>query len=359
MSKQRGIIGAISVSFMAGTSLSASAANLNYFYDSSQDGAYNAANAASHASNVINYYEGFQGDLSTEAETIITETFTNLSTYMGTDGLINAVRDRYVPFTPIFRGHGIHYVKPLDILNPAVATNPTGLNFDEHGNLIAAFYFQEQHTINGPGTGFYATLQDVEPDELSFDGLLTRYQNFKANDDYNTSEPDIFEVFGSLASWHTHNDVKIENIGSLDSEEIIFDQDLSDEEWVSALLTGLADDDIDLAVYEDPDPTQYPYYNSLMTPGFYMLHIWLGAENHDGLFAGTHDDVAPNAVDEHGGHGGHGGHGDGGHGGHGDGDVPPPSEQDPVNVPEPSALVMLATSGLLGLASILKRQLGS
>ncbi|MDJ0731532.1 MAG: PEP-CTERM sorting domain-containing protein [Crocosphaera sp.] len=343
MNKQLAIIGTISVSFMAGTALSASAADLNYFYDPSDIAANNSLNAANNALNVINYYEGLQGDLSTEAETIITETFSNLSNYMGTDGLTNAINAGFRPFTPIFRGHGVHYVKPLDILNPPVATDPLGLNFDEHGNLVAAYYFQEQYLVDESGTGFYNTLEGVEPNEL-----LSHYQNFKQN--YDTSAPDIFEVFGSLASWHTHNGVKIDNIGSLDSEAVIFDQDLSDEEWVSALLAGLADDDIDIAIYEEPDPSQYPFYNTLMTPGFHMIHIWLGAENQDGLFAGTHDDVAPNAVDEH---GGHGGHGDGGHGDHGDGEMPPES-QEPVSVPEPSTLVMLATSGLFGLISALK-----
>ncbi|MDJ0661856.1 MAG: PEP-CTERM sorting domain-containing protein [Crocosphaera sp.] len=67
--------------------------------------------------------------------------------------------------------------------------------------------------------------------------------------------------------------------------------------------------------------------------------------------AGIHDDVAPNGIEEHitfvedG--------DDHGHGGHGGGEMPP--GQDPVSVPEPSVLGMLATSGLLGLASGLKR----
>ncbi len=346
--KQLGIISAISLT-IAGITLPTHAADLNYFYNPSDTAANNVLNAADNVDDVINYYEGLQGDLSIEAETIITETFRNLSRYMGTDGITNAINAGFRPFTPIFRGHGVHYVKPLDILNPPVATDPLGLNFDEHGNLIAAFYFQEQYVTDGPGTGFYTTLEGIEPNEL-----LTHYQNFKQN--YDTAAPDIFDAFGSLASWHTHNDVKIDNIGSFDSEAIIFDQDLSDEEWINALLAGLVDPDVHLAIYEESDtsdPSQYPFYNTLMTPGFYMLHIWLGAQNHDGLFAGTHDAVAPNAVDEHGGHGGHGGHGDGGHG---NGEIPP-EPQNPVSVPEPSILGMLATTGLLGFVSALKRRL--
>ncbi|EAZ94024.1 hypothetical protein CY0110_19552 [Crocosphaera chwakensis CCY0110] len=331
----------MSISFITGMTLPTYAADLNYFYNPFDTAANNSLNADSNALNVINYYEALQGDLSTEAETIITETFSNLSDYMGSDGVDNAIAAGFRPFTPIFKGHGVHYVKPLNILDPAVATDPLGLNFDEHGNLVAAFYFQEQYLVNRAGTGLYSTLEGVESNEL-----LTHYQNFKENN--TTTAPDIFEDFGSLASWHTHNDVKIDNIGSLDSEEVIFGQDLSDEEWVNALLLGLSNSEIQLAVYEEfdtSDPSKYPFYNTLMTPGFHMIHMWLGAENHDGLFAGTHDNVAPNAVDEH-----------GGHGSHGKGEIPPES-QDPTSVPEPSVLAMLATGGWLGLVSAFKRRL--
>lgn len=174
INKQLGIIGAISVGFITGTTLPAYTANLNYFYDPSNSVANNALNLTDNILNVINYYEGLQGDFSSEAEMIVRDTFVNLSNYMGTDGLDNAIAAGFRPFTPIFKGHGVHYVKPLNILDPAKATEPIGLNFDEHGNLVAAFYFQEQHVINGPGTGFYSTLEDIEPNEL-----ITHYQTLK------------------------------------------------------------------------------------------------------------------------------------------------------------------------------------
>jgi hypothetical protein len=77
----------------------------------------------------------------------ILEVFNASSKYYGGNGLETAIEDGFKPFTPEFKGHGIHYYDPDDafkILSPKgkdlEPTDFVGLNYSDTGDLLAVFY---------------------------------------------------------------------------------------------------------------------------------------------------------------------------------------------------------------------------
>lgn len=289
-----------------------------------------------------NYYgDGF----STEAKVIVNDLYSYLTPYFGEDGLSQAAADGFVPMTPEAKAHGTHWFRPEKIYDfVAEATRPTGLNFDENDQLVAVYWGESKYAgIEGAAQGLLALPPETLP---------AAYANYKATS--RKDVPSILEPFGSLASWHSHENVRVENVGArnpetgaYDAEAVTFRQSLKDETFVSELLKSLQDDDEILAPFE-VNPTAYPPYNTAMHPGFYMAHFWVGAGNPEGAFNTEHAAVSPNGIDEHTtfedgtpGHGGSPGHGGTpGHGGS-------PTQ----SIPEPAGLIGLGVLGLLGLAT--------
>lgn len=309
-----------------------------------------------------NYYgDGF----STEAKTVINDLYSNLTPYFGVNGLEKAATDGFAPMTPEAKAHGTHWFRPDKVYDfVAEATRPTGLNFDENDQLVAVYW----------GESKYAGIEEAAQGLLALppESVPAAYTNYKATS--RRDVPSILEPFGSLVSWHSHENVRFDNVGArnpetgaYDAEAVDFGQSLTDEAFVSELLQSLQNEDEFVAPFE-VNPTTYPPYNTAMHPGFYMAHLWVGAGNPEGAFNGEHAAVSPNGIEEHttfedgsvGGHSGTPGHGGGvpghsgvpGHGGtpgHGEGDVPGHGGTPAQSVPEPTGLIGLGVLGLLGL----------
>lgn len=190
---------------------------------------------------------------------------------------------------------------------------------------------------------------------LPIEALPSAYANYKATS--LKAIPSILEPFGDLASWHSHENVLVENVGTkdpttgfYDAEAISFKQSLTDEAFIAKFLEALQLDETIVAPFEG-DPTTYPPFNTAMHPGFYMAHLWVGAGNPAGAFSGEHQAVSPNGIDEHlTFEDGRGGHSPTGHGG----EMPGPGGTPAQPVPEPSALVGLVS--LAGALSLLKKR---
>lgn len=280
--------------------LTASAADLNRI--SSVDEFYTAYGEA----------DGF----SPEANAIIDGLFDYVDPFLGPAGLQNAAAAGFVPMTKEWQYHGTHWFNPLQFLsdpspNPVA---PTGLNFDADGNLLAVFWPDQKYGISAD---ILASLGTADPSTLPALYAAAKAATLKP-------VPTILDMFNGV-DWHNHENVIVENVGSRDpvtgfyDDGVKFRQSLTDENFVMEVLTGLADPDITVAPFEFfADPSIYPPANYVADAGFYMVHMWLGLENPDGLFAGTHPDISLDAISEattfEDGSDGHGhGHGHGGH----------------------------------------------
>ncbi|MFP3434377.1 hypothetical protein SB781_31945, partial [Paraburkholderia sp. SIMBA_061] len=86
------------------------------------------------------------GQTSSLIEQQIVEVFEDSYQYYEENGLDNAIKDRYLPFTPEFQGHGIHYAN-LDTITELLSLDQelepsdfVGLNYSNEGDLLAVFY---------------------------------------------------------------------------------------------------------------------------------------------------------------------------------------------------------------------------
>lgn len=292
-----------------------------------------------------NYYgDGF----STEAEAVINDLYSYLSPYFGDNGLAQAANDGFVPMTPEARAHGTHWFRPEKIYDfVAEATRPTGLNFDDNNQLVAVYWAETKYD------GIEAAAQSLVT--LPPEALPAAYAHYKTSSQ--RVVPNILEPFGSSATWHSHENVRVENVGArnpetgaFDAEAVTFRQSLTDETFIGEFLQSLQNEDEFVAPFE-VDSANYPPYNVAMHPGFYMAHLWVGAGNPEGAFNTDHAAVSPNGIDEHttfedGSDGAHGGSGVPGHGG-GDGS-PGHGGMPAQSVPEPSGLIGLALLGMVG-----------
>ncbi len=302
---------------------------------------------------IENFYEAYGASetYSSEANATIESIFGYVAPFIGESGVQNAAAAGFVPMTKQLKYHGTHWFNPVAYLSSTErsATAPTGLNFDENGQLAAVFWPEQKYNIT---TETLNQLSAAEPATIPLLYKAVKAQTLKA-------APDFLNSFGDV-NWHSHENVVIENVGSRDSatgtytDDVLFRQSLTDETFISEVLASIASPNKTLGPFEFfPDSTTYPPFNTIADPGFYMAHMWLGLENPDGLFAGTHKAVSADAPGEHttfesgGGHGG--GHSPGGG----------KENHSPVSVPEPSvalALLTVFTFGLLGQRQHLRRQ---
>lgn len=296
-------------------------------------------------SSVGDFYEAYgpSDSFSPESKAIIDGLFGYADPFMGASGLQNAAAAGYVPMTKDLRFHGTHWFNPALFLsnsspNPLA---PTGLNFDQQGKLVAVFWPEQKYAITAEVLNSLATADPASLPAL-YEGVKTATLK---------SKPDILDPFGDV-DWHSHENVLIENVGNRDpatgayTGDVLFRQSLTNENFVGEVLAALADPEVTIAPFEfSSDPSVYPPFNTLADAGFYMAHMWLGLENPDGLFAGTHPAVSIDAPGEHttfeGGSGGHHGH------------SPDPGHEKPghVSVPEPSFVLALLVVGAFGFRS--------
>ena len=203
--------------------------------------------------------------------------------YYGPGGIQLALADGFIPFTTLFHGHGAHFLNFGRVYYDQFdVANVPGLNFDENGQLVAAFYIRT--IAKDPNNPLAVDPNDDHPPHHSFHGLEHH-------------------------AWHYHQSVWISGLGTMTPD---FQQELPLEEVLCR-------------VHMIGGPTQFfPVSGHLYSPKFYMLHVWVHKLNECGLFAGTDPTVAVGYPDEHltewdpanswpmcgttGGGGGHGGH---------------------------------------------------
>lgn len=152
--------------------------------------------------------------------------------------LQNAMQAGFIPFTQAFHGHGVHWANPYDgrfdkNFQPAV---PEGLNYSKDGELLAVFYY---------------------------------YGNF-----FSSAAPAPEGFAGDEDHWHTHIGSCFGGVDysdpTYDPSELDYNQCMSPQECYA--YTGSTE--------------------TIWTPKFYMLHLWLYDLNPCGRFAGTHPDAA-------------------------------------------------------------------
>jgi len=298
-------------------------------------------------SSTSEFYDYYGSDFSSEAQTFVDSLYSNLTPYFGADGILKAAEDGFVPMTPEAKFHGTHWFNPAQVYDfVADPDKPAGLNFNENNELVAVFW----------GETKYDSIEQAVQSFSAFpsEALPAVYTNYKETN--RRQAPTILEPFGSLASWHSHENIVIENVGARDAttgfydgEAINFRQSLTDENFIAEIFQALGDDSKIAAPFE-VDTGRYPPFNTAVHPGFYMAHMWVGLGNPDGLFSGEHKAVSPNGLDEHetfeDGSEGHG------HGGH----SPGHSGDSPQQVPEPSGLVGLIALAALALVGRKRRQ---
>lgn len=184
--------------------------------------------------------------------------------YYGSDGLANALADGYRPFTPPLMGHGIHYAKFDRVFAPFDHDAPTGLNYDEDGNLVALFYIRVVARGTGPlPAPLLWDPNDDFPPPVNFDGVMDM-------------------------EWHPHQFVYWTGLGSTDPYALTFEQNMPFSSVISHtinLATGM------------PRP-MFPASDKLYSAKFWMLHAWPHSHNPCGLFGNTDPNVSPDAPDE-------------------------------------------------------------
>lgn len=184
--------------------------------------------------------------------------------YYGSQGLANALADGYLPFTPPLMGHGIHYARFDRVFLPFQHDVPTGLNFDEDGNLVALFYIRVVARRTGPFPApLLADPADDFPPPVSFDGVMDM-------------------------DWHIHNNVYWTGLGSTDPYDLTFEQSLP----LSTIIPHV----INLAT--GAPYLMFPSSDKLYSAKFYMLHAWPHSHNPCGIFGNTDPNVAPDAPTE-------------------------------------------------------------
>ena len=287
------------------------------------------------------FYNYYGEDFSEAEKEIVEGVFNTSNSFLETDGKQNLIDSDFLPFLFPVKGHGEHWFLPSTIGTPADPTMPTGYNVDENGQIVGAFWTPEKYSIEG----FLEFIGGIDPNNLEPEVLIGQYENYKKQ---TLPVPTIFDAFGEQAQWHSHENMVFNNIGSYDPESIEFTQSLSHQNFVGALLNSLSDESIVPGLYEQDMSLSYPYFNSLIVPGFYMIHMWFGSENSNGLFANTNPDVFPNAIEEH--LTFENGVSDHGHG-HGHG------HSSSESVPESSSIIGLLTVGILGIASAIQQKI--
>lgn len=283
------------------------------------------------------FYNYYGEDFSEAEKEIIEGVFNTSSSFLEADGKQNLIESGFLPFLFPLKGHGEHWFLPSTIGTPSDPTMPTGYNVDENGQIVGAFWTPEKYSLGG----FIEFIGSIDPNTVDPEVLIPQYENYK---NQTLPIPTIFDAFGEQAQWHSHENTVFNNIGSYDPESIEFTQSVSNENFVEAVLNSLSDDSIVAGPYEQNPTLDYPGFNSLIVPGFYMIHMWFGIENPNGLFANTHPDVFPNAIEEHLTFEDGGSDHDHGHS---------PSE----SVPESTSVISMLIIGLLGTALTIKQKI--
>lgn len=195
----------------------------------------------------------------------------------------NAIADGYRPFTQTVQGHGMHYAKLPFLATPSGLdpnyentldghvniAEPEGLNYDEHGNLVAVFYF------HGVDVRDWVIANQVGDQPA----IQAMFQQSVQTSSFSAASGGIYPPLydSNEAIWHQH--------------------------W-GPCWDGL--DYLQMAF----DPTIVPVFNQHVlpdectfkgeisgrrqgwAPAFNMLHVWLYKLNPCGVFAGIHPHVA-------------------------------------------------------------------
>lgn len=315
--------------------------------------------------NLTEFYEYYGSDFTSGQQDIIKGIFDNINPYLQPNGagLQNAIDDGFIPLTPEWIDHGIHWFNPtldfVDLTNmQANPLKPSGLNMSKDGELLGVFWAEELY--NPPlFESFQSLQQSGQLATLTPEQLTQVYTQQTAEE---TPVPTDFDAFSDIG-WHKHKNVIIEGLGTrneqgnLDPQQVDFRQSLSNENFIGEVLASIVDPSSILSPLEidpsslDPNSAGYPQFNRGVSGGFHMLHMWVGQGNKAGLFAGTNQsiEVSNMAIDESetfedgtDGHG-HGMEGGDHHGEHSQ------------SVPEPSFVVAMLGSILLSAMNKIKK----
>lgn len=312
--------------------------------------------------NLTEFYEYYGFDFDDDQKVIIEGIFSNIEDYLGPNGVQEAILDGYIPLTPEWIDHGVHWFnynpEYIDITNmQANPFKPAGLNIGVNGELLGVFWASELYDPIVPV--FQQLQQSGALNSLTPEQLTELYTQHKAITEKPT--PTIFDIFPD-AQWHQHKDVLIENLyavdedGNLDPQQVDFQQSYDDATFIAEILRSLGDPDSILFPLESPS-NSFPPFNRGVSAGFHMIHMWVGQGNHAGLFAGTNQDIdhSEEAIFEsttfQDGSGGHDHNPDDDHnGGHSPSD---PTNPNPTQtVPEPSSLISVLLLFFLGLLKV-------
>lgn len=303
------------------------------------------------------FYNYYGTNFTPEQNQIIQGIFNNIQPYFGENGLENAIADGYLPFTAEWLGHGVHWFNPqlTNLANlQANPFSPAGLNMSQDGQLLGVFWAQELYQP------FASLIQNIQQniglENLDQATLTQLYSQYTA-----TTEQPIPNVFNAFpnAQWHQHRNVVIENMGvqndqgGFDPQIVNFRQSLTDENFIGELLTSFSQPDITLAVLESDNNLDYPFFNRIMTPGFQMLHMWVGQGSHAGLFSPLNSGIPVSSLAISEGatfeDGSGGSSHDGDHGNHGGN----PNAQ---STPEPSFLLSFLSLGIFSLTKFRQKK---
>ena len=240
------------------------------------------------------------------------EVYNNTLQFGGDAGLETAIASGYRPFTPEFKGHGIHlfdrgqFGTLLQVGKNLDYAQPIGLNYDAEGKLLAGFYLAFPDN-------FLDAVQHLAADAADGDQQAS-FGEIEWGEQPNIFADDLLADYPSRESdgWHQHGSVYIDGIdfANTDPNQVTFEQDLTPEELWQKFSFAMASDDITLFLYE----TQNPYEaTAALLPGFWMTHAWVHEANSLGVFSQTNPAISVDAPDLHGGHSS--GHGSGHHSG--------------------------------------------
>lgn len=248
------------------------------FFDLNADGALDGLDVSETANAM--------GEASTTLDQQLAQLYWGTERYRNVD---NAILDGYRPFTQTLYGHGTHYTRLPILVTPEggldpdyensqdgelVISEPEGLNYDENGNLVAAYYY---HGIDVKAL----VLASLAGDNDTVAALFGQAIGISLHSAYSGGTwPELYDSPHAL--WHQH--------------------------W------GACIDDLDYAKMS-LDPTHQPFFldheflpNCLervkpgsrqgYTTAFNMLHVWLYRLNPCGLFAGAHPHVSMGYPDD-------------------------------------------------------------
>lgn len=244
------------------------------------------------------FFRAYGQEFSPEARQTLRALYKTVAPYLSPDGLQHAIRDGFIPFTQELRYHGFHWFHPQRILAPADPTQPPGLNFDRNGRLVAVFWSSPKAI---PLVQKF-TIPEFVRMPLATQEIAERNLRFA----FRLPPPASFAMFGNLVSWHSHENVVLENLGARDEngnylpQAVRFRQGLTAEVFARTLATRVLQQETVVALLEPPVPAlPYPHFNTAVFQGFHMMHLWVGLKNPEGAFAGTHPEVSSDALDEH------------------------------------------------------------